>query len=94
MSESKVNDRERPDRMARIVPEAEVTYQPGVCGSCYWRRKKMQAMALCNVCIALPKQVIVIAQSQGAQIAFVNPVIDNLAEEMCAMWKPLPEDTQ
>lgn len=94
MSEHKVNERERPDRMARVVAEQPKVYEPGVCGSCYWCRKKLQFGSLRDVCMALPKQVMAVAQSQGAQILSLNPVIENLGEELCAMWKPLQGDTQ
>jgi len=75
-------------------PKPDEQYPPGVCGSCYWRRGRLQFGALRQVCVVMPKQMMAVAQSQGAQIISLNPVIENLGEELCAMWKPLPEDTQ
>jgi hypothetical protein len=82
------------ERTPRTVEDQLVEYPPGVCGSCYWCRPKLQFGRMLNVCMCMPKQVIAVAQSTGAQVVGVNPVIDNLAEELCAMWKPLPGDTQ
>lgn len=76
------------------VVDQLINFPAGVCGSCYWRRRKLQFGQMLDVCMVMPKQVIAVAQSIGAQIVGVNPVIDNLAEEMCAMWKPLQGDTQ
>lgn len=80
--------------LSKTLPDA-IEYPPQVCGSCYWRREKaMFGLGPRPICVVMPKQVICISQSQGAQMLSVNPVIEDLATETCAMWKPLAEDTQ
>lgn len=91
--ERTVLDRDDP-KQPRLVDVTPREFPPGVCGSCYWRRNKLQFGNMVQICSVMPKQVMAIPRSQGAQILSMNPVIENLAEEMCAMWKPLPEDTQ
>lgn len=81
-------------KQARLVDASPRDFQPGVCGSCYWRRQRLQFGNLTQICSVMPKQVMAVARGSGAQVLSLNPVIENLAEEMCAMWKPLPEDTQ
>jgi hypothetical protein len=79
--------------LSKTLPDA-TEYPPMVCGSCHWRREKAMFGRPSAICVVMPKQVIAIAQSQGAQILSVNPVIEDLATETCAMWKPLEGDTQ
>lgn len=80
--------------MPRLVDATPKDFQLGVCGSCYWRRSRLVMGNMCQVCVVMPKQVMAVPRGQGAQILSLNPVIENLAEELCAMWKPQPEDTQ
>lgn len=88
------------ERTERVIPNTVAAsvvaeqYQSGVCGSCYWHRKRLQFGRLNDICSVMPKQLAVITQPQGGQIVSLNPVIENLAEELCSMWKPLREDTQ
>lgn len=79
--------------LSKTLPDA-IEYPPQVCGSCHWHREKAIVGSVRPVCVVMPKQVICISQSQGAQMLSVNPVIEDLATETCAMWKPLAEDTQ
>lgn len=85
-------EREVRDRVSRVAEP--VVYRANCCGSCHWRREKMLFGRFSQICVVMPKQVIAVAQSQGAQIVSVNPVIEDLATETCAMWKPLEGDTQ
>lgn len=84
---------ERTDRdgkpLNRSPSQEPEKYAPGTCGSCHWCRPAMQFNVLKPACVALPKQALCV----GTNIAFVNPIIDNL-HEGCAMWKPLEGDTQ
>jgi hypothetical protein len=64
-------------------------YPSGTCGSCHWQRPATQFNVVRPACMALPKQALCV----GTNIAFVNPIIDDL-HAVCAMWKPLEEDTQ
>lgn len=86
-------ERERPNRIVD-QPKPDEQYQPGVCGSCYWRRSRLVLGNLAQVCTVMPKQVMAVTRGAGVQILCINPVIENLAEELCAMWKPMPGDTQ
>lgn len=79
--------------LSKTLPGA-VDYPPHVCGSCHWRREKAMFGSTRAICVVMPKQVICIPQTQGGQIVGVNPVIEDLASETCAMWKPLEGDTQ
>lgn len=85
---------DREERTRTVVEEKPVEYQPGVCGSCYWRRQRLVLGTSTQVCTVMPKQVMAVTRGPGVQILSLNPVIENLAEELCAMWKPMTEDTQ
>lgn len=85
---------DREERVRPIVEDQLIEYAAGVCGSCYWRRQRVVLGNITQVCTVMPKQVMAVTRGAGVQILSLNPVIEKLDEELCAMWKPLTEDTQ